>query len=115
MTTRMLWYINIVHVFVRLKNIFHSFHFTPIQQAYVVDSSDGRRLEEAQYELDQLLKEPKLKGVPLLIFANKQDLISSVDEAEVGTAMGVSKMTRDVRVQACSAKTGDGLEDGMAW
>ena len=41
---------------------------------YVIDSSDSRRMEESGSELDQLLHEEKLKGVPLLILANKQDL-----------------------------------------
>lgn len=39
---------------------------------YVIDSSDRRRMEETGIELQQLLDEDKLSGVPLLIFANKQ-------------------------------------------
>jgi len=39
---------------------------------YVIDSSDRRRMEETGIELQQLLDEDKLTGVPLLIFANKQ-------------------------------------------
>ena len=40
---------------------------------YVIDSSDRRRLEESGSELAELLAEDKLGGVPLMIFANKQD------------------------------------------
>jgi len=50
---------------------------------YVVDSSDRRRLEEASDELQQLLEEDKLGGIPVLIFGNKQDLISAVPQEEV--------------------------------
>merc|ERR1712227_487372 len=42
---------------------------------YVVDSSDSRRLEESSAELKELLAEDKLQGVPILVFANKQDIM----------------------------------------
>lgn len=41
---------------------------------YVVDSSDEVRLKECSEELINLLGEENLKNVPLLVFANKQDL-----------------------------------------
>merc|ERR1711937_670583 len=56
---------------------------------YVVDSSDRRRLEEAGEELAALLEEDKLQGIPVLIFANKQDLISAVPGDELIETMGL--------------------------
>ena len=44
---------------------------------WVVDSADKRRLEVCRDELHQLLDQEKLAGATLLIFANKQDLLSS--------------------------------------
>jgi ADP-ribosylation factor-like protein 3 len=41
----------------------------------VIDSADRKRFEETGQELQELLYEEKLVGVPLLIFANKQDLV----------------------------------------
>ena len=41
---------------------------------YVVDSADDMRLKECAEELVALLQEEDLKNVPLLVFANKQDL-----------------------------------------
>ena len=38
----------------------------------MIDSSDRRRMDETGYELQELLDEDKLSGIPLLIFANKQ-------------------------------------------
>jgi len=50
----------------------------------VIDSADSRRLaSEAAEELGNLLEEEKLAGVPTLIFANKQDLLSAQSAAEV--------------------------------
>merc|ERR1712187_513279 len=83
---------------------------------YVVDSSDGRRLEESSQELKELLQEEKLNGVPLLIFANKQDLLQAVSADEVATALGLNAITgRQFGIQACSAKSGEGLNEGMEW
>ena len=46
---------------------------------YVVDSSDDMRLKECTEELQSLLQEENLVKVPLLVFANKQDLQFALD------------------------------------
>ena len=40
-------------------------------------------MDETGVELNQLLEEEKLAGVPLLIFANKQDLVNAMSPDEV--------------------------------
>merc|ERR1712186_40990 len=57
---------------------------------YVIDSSDRRRLEESGGELRELLAEDKLGGVPLLVFANKQDLLNAQPADEISTALGLA-------------------------
>ena len=42
---------------------------------YVVDAADRKRVDEAGYELNEILGEDKLATVPLLVFANKSDLL----------------------------------------
>ena len=49
----------------------------------MVDSSDENRLGECTDELDSLLQEESLKDVPVLVFANKQDLQFALDAEEV--------------------------------
>lgn len=46
---------------------------------YVVDSADDMRLKECAEELVSLLREEDLMNVPLLVFANKQDLQFALD------------------------------------
>ena len=83
---------------------------------YVIDSADVRRLEETGVELGQLLEEDKLASVPLLIFANKQDLMNAAPASEIGDALNLhSVRDRPWHIQAASAKTGEGLQDGMEW
>lgn len=43
---------------------------------YVVDSNDVERIEESRKELFEFLKNEEMKGVPIVIIANKQDLPS---------------------------------------
>ena len=49
----------------------------------MIDSTDSKRLEETGVELANLLHEEKLQAVPLLVFANKQDLMFAMDPDEV--------------------------------
>jgi len=50
---------------------------------YVIDSADRRRITECSQELTTLLTEEKLAGIPLLVFANKQDLLQALPADEV--------------------------------
>ncbi len=50
---------------------------------YVVDSSDEIRLQECSEELQALLVEENLVKVPMLVFANKQDLQFALDAEKV--------------------------------
>eukprot|EP01065_Artemidia_motanka_P042223 TRINITY_DN561_c0_g1_i2.p2 TRINITY_DN561_c0_g1~~TRINITY_DN561_c0_g1_i2.p2 ORF type:complete len:179 (+),score=81.80 TRINITY_DN561_c0_g1_i2:72-608(+) len=83
---------------------------------YVVDAADKKRLEECGMELNLLLEEEKLSGVHVLIFANKQDLATAMGPDEVSEALTLQAIRdRKWQIQGCSAKTGEGLEDGIAW
>ena len=83
---------------------------------YVIDSSDHKRMEETGLELDGLMCEEKLENVPILIFANKQDLMSAHSSDEISEGLNlVSINDRPWNIQPCSAKDGEGLKDGMEW
>ncbi|CAM9120683.1 unnamed protein product [Heterosigma akashiwo] len=83
---------------------------------YVIDSADTRRLEETGVELSQLLEEDKLAEVPVLVFANKQDLMNAQSSDEISEQLNLSSIRDRVwQIQPASAKTGEGLQDGMEW
>lgn len=83
---------------------------------YVVDSSDRKRLEECSDQLKELLEEEKLLGVPVMVFANKQDLLNACEPTEIAQALNLESIRdRAWSIQACSAKTGEGLQEGMEW
>lgn len=84
---------------------------------WVVDSADRDRLDVCRAELQQLLGEEKLAGASLLVLANKQDLDGALPLAAVEQALQLASVAnnRHVSVAACSARTGDGLRDAVAW
>ena len=84
---------------------------------YVVDSADRDRLtEDCKNELHLLLEEEELQKKPLLVFANKQDMDGSLDAAEISTSLDLTSIReRQWHIQSCSAKEGQGLEEGLQW
>lgn len=65
-------------------------------------------------ELAELTEDESLTGVPLLVFANKQDLVTAAPAAEI--AEGLSLHTyrdREWQIQACSALSGEGVQVEM--
>lgn len=83
---------------------------------YVIDSADKKRIEETGIELQQLLDEEKLADSPLLIMANKQDLVSAMSLEEIDEELKLSSIRgRTWKILPCSAKTGEGLKEAMEW
>lgn len=83
---------------------------------WVVDSSDRQRLDDCRVELGTVLKEERLAGATLLIFANKQDLPGALCATEIRDFLKLDKISRrHWCIIACSAYTGDGMLEGMQW
>jgi len=83
---------------------------------YVIDSADKKRFEETGEELSELLEEDKLAHVPVLIFANKQDLFKSAEPSQIADDLQLSLIRDRVwQIQACSALTKEGVKEGLEW
>ncbi|CAB0034235.1 unnamed protein product [Trichogramma brassicae] len=83
---------------------------------YVIDSADLNRLEETGEELSELLTEDKLRGVPVLVYANKQDVAQSVTAAQIAESLGLPHIKdRDWQIQSCVATDGKGIKEGLEW
>uniref|UniRef100_A0A8B9BRD1 ADP-ribosylation factor-like protein 3 n=1 Tax=Anser brachyrhynchus TaxID=132585 RepID=A0A8B9BRD1_9AVES len=79
---------------------------------YVIDSADRKRFEETGQELAELLDEEKLSGVPVLIFANKQDLLTAAPASEIAEGLNLHTIRDRVwQIQSCSALSGEGVQD----
>jgi len=99
-----------------IRHYWHQFYDDVDVLVYVVDAADKRRLEETGLELVQLLNEERLAGVSLLVFANKMDLVTALPPGEVSQALNLHTIRdRKWHIQGCSAKTGDGIQEGLEW
>lgn len=82
---------------------------------FVVDSADQERLNEAQRELERTLRNDELRGRPLILLANKQDVNGALNVTEMKDRFNMRKICqeRDCFVQPCSASTGFGVEEAF--
>ena len=63
-----------------------------------------------------MLGEEELKGVPVLVLANKQDLGSAMDEQEIAEGLGLTEITnRQWSMFKISAMQGTGLNEAFEW
>jgi ADP-ribosylation factor-like protein 3 len=66
--------------------------------------------------LSELLAEEKLMSVPVLVFANKQDLMNAARASEIAEGLNLHTIRdRAWHIQACSAMSGEGVKDGLNW
>eukprot|EP01122_Echinamoeba_exundans_P012946 TRINITY_DN5563_c0_g1_i1.p1 TRINITY_DN5563_c0_g1~~TRINITY_DN5563_c0_g1_i1.p1 ORF type:complete len:211 (-),score=22.01 TRINITY_DN5563_c0_g1_i1:144-776(-) len=84
---------------------------------FCVDSNDASDwLDMAKDELWKTIRDDQLVGVPLLVFANKQDLPNSLKVSEIKEKLGLDDIRdRPWYIQASSFPTGDGIYEGLDW
>jgi small GTP-binding protein len=85
---------------------------------FVIDSADRDRMDQAKDELHRMLQmmEDVCGKVPLLVFANKQDVPAAMTAAEVASSLGLHSLPhRSWFLQPCCAVMGDGLDHGFEW
>ena len=87
----------------------------------VVDSNDRQRLEDARDELMRMCAENEVRGIPLLVYAHKQDLPQSMTVDEIADGLDLHTLTgqRPWYVQPSSIEFGraggEGLYEGLQW
>ena len=99
-----------------IRNIWENYFENNDALIYVIDSSDVYRIEESGKELRNLLEENLLCGIPLLIFANKQDLNLSLSPEEIMNQLNLNNIiNRKWTIAASSAITKVGIVEGLEW
>jgi len=101
----------------KLRGLWHHYYRDCKALLFIVDSADRARLEEVKEELWATMSSEELKEVPVLIYANKQDLPRAVSPGDLAAMLDLPKLprSRPWHVQACQAVTGDGLYEGLDW
>lgn len=62
-----------------------------------------------------MLKDPMMKDILFLVFANKQDLEGAMSTEELEAALDLNDLRLPYKIQKSCATTGDGLLDGFQW
>ncbi|CAF1034938.1 unnamed protein product [Rotaria magnacalcarata] len=102
----------------KIRSLWRHYYTNTSAVVFVVDSNDGERISDACDQLHQLANEELLKNLPILIFANKQDLPNALTLDEIKEKLNLSKldeMKTKWHLQSSIATTGDGLHDGLQW
>lgn len=98
----------------RIRQLWQHYYQNAQGLIYVVDSSDRERMHEASTELQTMLESPEMTGVPVIVFANKQDLPGALSSSDVAKELQLHKISgRKWFVQATCAQTGEGLYEGI--
>ncbi|XP_056321969.1 ADP-ribosylation factor-like protein 14 [Danio aesculapii] len=99
----------------KMRAFWRNFYQDTAGIVFVVDSSDIKRLDEAKGVLEQSLKSEHLRGLPVVVLANKQDIVGAATVTEITEQFNLRKSCsdRDWFIQPCSALTGAGLVDGF--
>ncbi|TVU39090.1 hypothetical protein EJB05_12494, partial [Eragrostis curvula] len=96
---------------------------------YMVDAADGPRFGESKAELDALLTDDALAGVPFLVFGNKIDVPHAAPERDLCGCLGLAGCTtgkggdvdlagtnvRPLEVFMCSVVRKMGYGEGFRW
>jgi signal recognition particle receptor subunit beta len=62
------------------------------------------------------MNDDELKDAVLLVFANKQDIKGCLTAGEITDSLKIQNLKqKKILVQACSAVSGDGLNQGLEW
>jgi ADP-ribosylation factor-like protein 3 len=78
---------------------------------HIIDFTFPSSLPKIIQELAELLEEEKLSCVPVLIFANKQDLLTAAPASEIAEGLNLHTIRDRVwQIQSCSALTGEGVQ-----
>ena len=71
--------------------------------------------DSAAAEMNKVLSEPMLRDIPLLIFANKQDLKGALSISELSQRLRLGQLKRKWKIQTTIATQGTGLYEGLDW
>merc|ERR1712048_414362 len=100
----------------RIRRLWRHYYAGTHGVIFVIDSSDRDRIQDAQEELWNLLRDEHMRDVVLLVFANKQDLPNAMTPGEVSKHLGLSELrNRDWFIQSACATTGQGIYEGLDW
>ena len=83
---------------------------------YVIDSADQEAVTASEQQLDSLINDDNLNGIPILVIANKQDLPGALSGEDIISKLKLQDISdRKIRVFCTSAKLKTHVSDIIQW
>ena len=87
---------------------------------FIIDAADNERLEEAGYELDALIGEKLLEGLPIAVLLNKCDLETAMSTSEICQRIDYDNLVKTqgaerMSIFRISVLEGEGYQDAFRW
>jgi ADP-ribosylation factor protein 1 len=105
----------------KIRKLWHHYYENTNGVIFVVDSLDRDRMGEARDELRKVMEHDAMVGVPVLVYANKQDLPGAMGAQQMEKELDLSTICKSASnnhsfmVWACTAVNGQGLYEGIDW
>lgn len=81
---------------------------------FVVDSADLKEIQEAATELQNVMESEAVRGLPVVVFANKMDLPTAMQPSQLVDVLRLRNLhTSKWFVQESNAISGHGLAEGF--
>ncbi|KAL4238198.1 Protein memo1 [Mactra antiquata] len=98
----------------KIRGLWHHYYQNSDGLLYVVDSSDRERIEESREELFGIIESDGMRGVPVCVLANKQDMPNAMSISKITEQLQLHKLSgRKWYVQSTCATNGEGIFEGM--
>lgn len=99
-----------------LRTIWEKYYEEAHALIFIIDASSPSSFEDAKSALEKVLRHEDLRGAPLLILANKQDLPGAISAEELTRYLDLKELDERVHMfQAVSAYDGMGIKFGIDW
>ncbi|KAF8728888.1 hypothetical protein HU200_018183 [Digitaria exilis] len=101
---------------VGLRTIWEKYYEEAHAIIYVIDAATASSFEDAKSALEKVIRHEHLRGAPLLIVANKQDLPGVINDEELAKFLHLKELDeRPYMFQAVSAYDGRGIKSAIDW
>jgi GTPase SAR1 family protein len=99
-----------------IRDLWRQFYQNTSGIIFLLDSNDRNRINEARDELQKMLNEDSLKDVPLIVFANSQDLPDEIKSEEIAELLELNSIrVRKWKIQKINADSQKGIYEGVDW
>jgi len=113
----------------KVRSLWHHYFQSMQGLIYVLDANDRDRLEKSKKEFYKIFKHDRMKDkeeIPVLIYANKQDLPNAMSDEDVIKAFKLDESPSETEkeklpqiknwfVQKSVFTDGDGIQEGLKW